>query len=131
MKVYVADDNLDFANFCADVARSMGWEVAVCEDGACLLQALEGELGPALILCDINMPGLDGIEVIRQISLPPDRFRFRFITGGLPTTALAARLIGDARDIDVGRFMLKPISLKDLKELFESEAKSLFDVDQE
>lgn len=125
MNLYIADDNVEFAEFCAEVATLEGWHVKTCHDGSELLEALKMVTEPALILCDITMPEVDGIEVIKTLSDPEGLFRIRFITGGLMTNAVAARLIGDARDINVGRFLVKPVSLADLRAVFVEEAENL------
>lgn len=48
-----------------------GFEVCVCSSGA---EALAKALGflPDLILLDVMMPGMDGIETLRQLRLIPE-----------------------------------------------------------
>lgn len=125
MNLYIADDNVQFAEFCARVAKLEGWKVKTCNNGSELLAVLKIETEPALILCDIMMPDFDGIEVIKTLSDPENLFRIRFITGGSMTNAVAARLIAKARNFDVGGFLVKPISLIDLKTVFLEEAENL------
>tara|TARA_R110001583_G_scaffold182521_1_gene340562 strand:+ start:46414 stop:46818 length:405 start_codon:yes stop_codon:yes gene_type:complete len=127
MRLYIADDNVEFAEFCAEVATAEGWHVETSHNGSGLLTILKTETNPApaLILCDINMPDVDGIEVIRTLSDPNKLFRIRFITGGQMTDALAARMIGEARDLNVGRFLIKPISLAALQAVLSEEAQTL------
>ncbi|MFZ7094510.1 response regulator [Primorskyibacter sp. 2E233] len=125
MNLFIADDNIEFAEFCAKVAALEGWHVTTCHDGSELLAVLKMETEPALVLCDVMMPDVDGIDVIKTLSDPENLFRIRFITGGSMTNAVAARLIGDARDINVGRFLIKPISLADLRAVFAEEAENL------
>ncbi len=125
MNLYIADDNVEFAAFCAKVATLEGWQVKTCHDGSELLAVVKKETMPALILCDIKMPDVDGIEVIKALSDPKRLFRVRFITGGSMTNAVAARLIGEARDINIGRFLIKPIAMADLKAVFLEEAENL------
>ena len=43
-----------------------GWVVTVVEDGAKALEALNN-VQPHLIVLDVNMPGLDGLEVYRLL----------------------------------------------------------------
>ncbi|GAA4217139.1 CheY-like chemotaxis protein [Sagittula marina] len=124
-KIFIADDNQEFANFCAEVARKEGWIPTVCCDGLELLRSLEGEEDPVLIICDLNMPHLDGIAVAQALPEKTSARRIRFITGGAEANALAARLIADARDLAVGRFLLKPISVAHLREILEFERAAL------
>lgn len=121
MRLYVADDNREFAEFCAEVAQKEGWHVTICENGSDLLEALNQERTPALVLIDINMPVLDGIEVIEELGAVNRDLKLRFITGGPQSSALAARMIADARGLKVGRFLTKPISLAQLREVLAEE----------
>lgn len=125
MKLYIADDNVEFANYCAKVARLEGWQVQIFQNGSELLAVLRNTTEPALILCDMKMPEMDGIDVIKELSDPGKMLRIRFVTGGPMVEALSAQMIGKARDLDIGRFLLKPISLADLKAVLLTEAQSL------
>ena len=122
VRLYIADDNLEFARFCEGVATRSGWTVSVCGNGAELVDLLKEESGPALLIIDINMPVLDGIEVIDQLHAIPRDLRLRFITGGHDSSALAARMIADARELKVGKYLTKPISVKRLQAVLEEEA---------
>ncbi|WP_164932926.1 response regulator [Tropicibacter alexandrii] len=125
MKLFIADDNVEFGRMCAEVARREGWNVALCSNGRELLALLSDLDEPALVLCDINMPEVDGIEVIRTLADPGHLLRFRFVTGGSMSNALAARLIGQARDIQVGKYLAKPVTLADLRKMLQDEAQLL------
>jgi len=121
MLLYVADDNAEFAEYCAQVARREGWTVEVFHNGSTLLDKLRGGTEPVLVLCDVQMPEMDGIGVVHELPKIDRRLRVRFITGGPHSSALAARMIGDARDVDVGRFLTKPIRLEDLQMILRQE----------
>ncbi len=115
MRLYIADDNIEFSNFCAKVARREGWSVTQSQNGAELLEQLSLEKGVALILCDIDMPELDGIQVISQLRNIDRPVMVRLMTGGLPVNALSAQLMGQPYELIVGRFLYKPISMDDLR----------------
>ncbi len=121
MRLYVADDNREFAEFCAEIAQKEGWRVTICENGSDLLEALKQERTPAFVLIDIHMPVLDGIEVIEELGAVNRDLKLRFITGGPQSSALAARMIADARGFEVGRFLTKPISLAQFREVLAEE----------
>ncbi len=125
MRLYIADDNVEFAHFCAEVARREGWTVTVCGNGASLIDELRQESGPALLMVDIMMPVLDGIEVIDQLAQIDRELRVRFITGGPYSSALAARMMAEARDIAAGQFLTKPIHLEELRTILTMEATNL------
>ncbi|MFZ7093431.1 response regulator [Primorskyibacter sp. 2E233] len=78
MLFYVADDNIEFAEYCTQVARREGWTVEVAQNGSDLLDKLRQGKEPALILCDIQMPKLDGIEVEQKLPKINRKLRVRF-----------------------------------------------------
>ena len=66
LNILIADDNLDAANTLAELMRVVGHKVEVAyrgDDAA----ALADEFHPDLAFLDIGMPGMDGLEVCRQI----------------------------------------------------------------
>ncbi|MDQ6877746.1 MAG: response regulator [Candidatus Dormibacteraeota bacterium] len=64
--VLVADDNDVAQRLCRRVLEKAGYTVLIAGDG---LQAVEVALSqrPAMILMDVAMPGIDGIEAMRRI----------------------------------------------------------------
>ena len=64
--VLVADDNDVAQRLCRRVLEKAGYTVLIASDG---LQAVEVALSqrPAMILMDVAMPGIDGIEAMRRI----------------------------------------------------------------
>lgn len=65
-RVLVVDDNCDAARSLAMVLRSLGAYVHVANDGPTALDALDA-YSPSVVLLDIGMPGMDGLEVARRI----------------------------------------------------------------
>lgn len=78
MLLYVADDYIEFAMYCAQVARREGWTVEVAQNDSDLLDKLRQGKEPALILCDIQMPKMDGIEVEQKLPKINRKLRVRF-----------------------------------------------------
>jgi CheY-like chemotaxis protein len=124
-KLYIADDNSEFADYLTTVAIRLGWTVEVCKNGNELLDLLLGEGGPAVVLVDINMPEKDGIEVIEGLAEIARPLRFRFMTGGADAPMLAAKLMARARNLSVGRNLYKPIPMETLKRVLSEEWEEL------
>jgi CheY-like chemotaxis protein len=66
--VLVADDNDVAQRLCKRVLEKAGYAVLIAVDG---LQAVEVALNqhPSMILMDVAMPGIDGLEAMRRIKL--------------------------------------------------------------
>ena len=64
--VLVADDNDVAQRLCRRVLEKAGYQVLIAVDG---LQAVEVAMSqrPAMILMDVAMPGIDGIEAMKRI----------------------------------------------------------------
>ncbi len=64
--VLVADDNEVAQRLCKRVLEKAGYGVLIAADG---LQAVDIALSqhPAMILMDVAMPGIDGLEAMRRI----------------------------------------------------------------
>jgi CheY-like chemotaxis protein len=64
--VLVADDNEVAQRLCKRVLEKAGYSVLIAADG---LQAVDAALQnhPSMILMDVAMPGIDGLEAMRRI----------------------------------------------------------------
>jgi PAS domain S-box-containing protein len=67
-RILVVDDNEDSAESLAMVLRLLGHEVQTVYDGPTALEAALRQQ-PEIILLDIGLPGLDGLEVARRLRL--------------------------------------------------------------
>jgi CheY-like chemotaxis protein len=124
-QIYIADDNIEFSEYLAAVSKLEGWIPEVCTNGLELLERLSKGSGPALLLVDINMPEMDGIEAIEGLVDQDRPLRLRFMTGGGEPSMIAARMIAEARDLMVGRNIYKPITKDSLTMLLRDEADAL------
>ncbi len=64
-KILIADDEADIAAMLGSFFESRGYTVLRAADGAETLR--QAERRPDIILLDIGMPGMDGLEVCRRI----------------------------------------------------------------
>ncbi len=64
----LADDTRFFRTALSDLLVAEGWEVLQAEDGASALRIARKELpGLDLVILDLRMPELDGIEVLKEL----------------------------------------------------------------
>jgi two-component system, OmpR family, alkaline phosphatase synthesis response regulator PhoP len=112
VRVLAADDDADILTLVEIVLTSAGYEVVLAHDG---LEALELAVAhrPSLLVLDVMMPRLDGLEATRRL-----RATEGFET--LPIILLTAR-VTDA-DAAVGLeagatdYLLKPFNPRELRE---------------
>jgi two-component system response regulator MtrA len=106
-RVLVVDDDLALAEMLGIVLRGEGFEPVFCADGAAAVQAFR-ETQPDVILLDLMLPGMGGIDVCRAIRLE----------SGVPIVMLTAK--SDTVDVVVGLesgaddYIVKPFKPKEL-----------------
>jgi DNA-binding response OmpR family regulator len=65
-KILVVDDEIEACNALKEFLEGKGYEVYTAQDGKTALDKLR-ELRPQLVLLDMIMPGMHGIEVLQEI----------------------------------------------------------------
>ena len=108
--VLVVDDNEDSIRIIETILRSAGFEVSVAKDGKQGIEVAEAS-APELIILDIMMPVMDGVEALEKLRASPK-------TSRIPVILLTAK----AQDEDViagyqtgaDYYMTKPFTAKQL-----------------
>jgi DNA-binding response OmpR family regulator len=105
MKIILAEDNDLLRKSLSFFLESKGFEVNQFADGKEALEAIKNN-NYDLILTDINMPGISGMEMTQyvRITLELDTPIIIFTSFGIEQTEL------DAFDIGANDFIAKPIS---------------------
>ena len=67
MRVLIADDDRSTRRLLEAALTQWGYEVLSTADGTEAWQALQQHDRPPLVVLDLEMPGLDGIEVCRKV----------------------------------------------------------------
>ncbi len=71
MRVLIADDDDSIRGMLKSMLTEWGYEVVTAEDGNKAWEVMQSQDPPRLAICDWNMPGLTGIEVIRNVRATP------------------------------------------------------------
>jgi two-component system cell cycle response regulator CpdR len=109
--ILLAEDDESLRQFLAKALTRAGHEVVHCGDGKEALTWVEDRgTDFDLLLADIVMPGLDGIELARRAAETIPALKVLFITG-FAAVALHARQSGPTADTKV---LSKPFHLRDL-----------------
>ncbi|MFT5299542.1 MAG: CheY-like chemotaxis protein [Mariniblastus sp.] len=104
-KILVVDDSETIRVSCRRMLTAAGYDVIAACDG---FQALERiQENPALIILDINMPGMDGYAVCEQLQTIPTALPIIFLTS---EESAALKMLGEA----YGAYLHKPISQEKL-----------------
>ena len=105
MKIILAEDNDLLRKSLSFFLESKGFEVNQFADGREALEAIKDN-NYDIILTDINMPGISGMEMTQYIRITLERNTpiIIFTSSGIEQTEL------DAFDIGANDFMAKPIS---------------------
>jgi CheY-like chemotaxis protein len=106
--VLVVDDEQEILDLVRTfLQRQGGYEIASAEDGIKALMEV-GRIKPDLLILDIMIPGVDGIEVCRRIKAEPtNKTAIIAVSGTADYEKKALQAGADA-------FMLKPIDLDKL-----------------
>jgi len=65
-EILVVEDNTSDRKFLSDILTKAGYQVRPASDGELALRSVQAKL-PGLILLDIKMPGMSGVEVCRRL----------------------------------------------------------------
>jgi two-component system cell cycle response regulator CpdR len=107
-KILLAEDDTDMRRFLVKALQNAGYEVISYDNGLSAYQRLREEPFE-LLLTDIVMPEMDGIELARRASeLDPD-IKIMFITG-----FAAVALNSDSAAPKNAKVLSKPVHLRDL-----------------
>jgi CheY-like chemotaxis protein len=106
--ILIVEDNEKNRKLARDVLAYRGYRIAEAETGEDGVR-LASELRPDLVLMDIELPGMNGIEALRQLRIDPS-------TRDIPVMAVtASAMMHDRQKIMAAGFdgyQSKPISLR-------------------
>jgi len=110
-RIMVVDDEPSVRKLVSRLLESLGHDVVEAQDGAEAL-ARAGDAPVDMVLLDIDMPGIDGLETLRRLRrAAPDTIVV--MVSGIQDEPRAVRALEDgARD-----FIRKPFDLARLKEI--------------
>jgi DNA-binding response OmpR family regulator len=115
-RILIIDDDIGFRDLLRIHLSAAGYQVQVAEDGVVGGRALL-EQTPDLIVSDVNMPFLDGFELLSLMRADPS-------TASIPVILLSGRSDGDtmAKAVELGAadFLTKPVTRDQLLESVEA-----------
>jgi EAL domain-containing protein (putative c-di-GMP-specific phosphodiesterase class I)/CheY-like chemotaxis protein len=124
-RLLVLDDDPAVRHTIALMAKRMGAAVQVCSTLA-EFEAMIVSFAPDLLLIDLMMPDVDGIEVIARVG-PHCQAAIYVMTGADKRTFEASRGVLSASRTQIAGFLHKPFSAADLQQVLERESIDLPD----
>jgi CheY-like chemotaxis protein len=112
-EILVVDDNPQNQKLVRVLLKAEGYDVITADDAEAALELLETH-SPAVILADIQLPGIDGLELVRRLKADPRRKHITMIA----ITAYAMKG-DDAKALAAGcdDYVAKPIDTVALPKL--------------
>ncbi|RQP10499.1 MAG: DNA-binding response regulator [Microbacteriaceae bacterium] len=108
VRALVVDDEASLGELVQLALRYEGWQVETATDGATALTKARA-FQPDVIVLDVMMPGLDGLEVLRRLRATGDDVPVLFLTA---KDAVADRVVGLTAGGD--DYVTKPFSLEEV-----------------
>ncbi len=113
-RIVIADDDPTMRTALHETLSTAGYETVLCEDGQAACQSLKaGNID--LVISDVRMPGIGGLDVLKQVRRLPAPPPFIVISGHASVAEAVEAMKMGAYD-----FLVKPFSYRDLTSLVEA-----------
>jgi two-component system, cell cycle response regulator CpdR len=107
-RILLAEDDAEMRSFLAHCLRRAGHDVSATEDGESAASQLERR-DFDLLLADVVMPGIDGVELAKRAARIAPDLKIVFITG-----FAAVALNSDSEAPKNAKVLAKPVHLREL-----------------
>ena len=114
MRVLLIEDDPDLAEATAAFLEGEGLDVRTALSGREALETASA-FQPELVLCDLSLPDMHGMEVVRELRsnhLPPRTY----------VVILTARRMTEPKPPDVDAFIMKPLTTESVQTLVKAAA---------
>ena len=107
--IMTVDDSASVRQMVSFTLKDAGYDVIEAEDGKDALGKLKGEVG--MIITDLNMPNMDGIELIRKVRA---QAAYKFIPIVMLTTESQAGKKQEGKSAGATGWIVKPFKPEQL-----------------
>jgi len=114
LKLYILDDDEQYAMLLAEVASNNGWEAIVDQNPTDFLQ--KNIVQGSVLVLDLNMPEMDGIEVIRTLADKKINLLLILVSGFDARVLHSAQQLAEAHQFKVLASLTKPMSIQEFAE---------------
>lgn len=113
--ILVLDDDAEILDLMRDMIGVVGEFDVITESDARRALLLLGERNPDLLVCDLSMPGMDGIEFLNEAAASRYRGAVILLSGMDSGVRLAAQTLANVQGLRVVAAFRKPVELADLR----------------
>lgn len=106
LTILVVDDSALIVRSVTTILELNGYKTESADDGETALAKLKAGLKPNLMITDINMPIMNGVELIKQTRMLPG---FRFMPILVMTTESQQTLRDEAKALGATGWVVKPV----------------------
>jgi DNA-binding response OmpR family regulator len=114
-RLLVIDDEFDLAILVKEVAEDCGYDARITVDANSFKQTYEA-FQPDLIVLDLSLPGMDGVQLLRFLADRECKARLVIMSGFDRKVRGAAEELGHARGLDMAGSISKPLRVSDLRD---------------
>jgi EAL domain-containing protein (putative c-di-GMP-specific phosphodiesterase class I) len=113
-RLLVIDDQADLCEFISEAAAVLGYETQAVTEPEAFRRAVQ-EFQPTVVVLDLQMPGADGIELLRYLGERGSKAQVLVASGMDQRVLSTAEQIGRAQGLNMLGALQKPILLVDLE----------------
>lgn len=118
MKILLVDDEEEFVTTLAERLELRGIQALVATDGETAMELIETD-PPQIVILDVMMPGLGGLEVLKRIKARSPQTPVILLTGrGSTKEGIEGMHLGAAD------YLMKPINIEELIKKIQASIKS-------
>ena len=115
--IYLLDDDEDMLLLLQQMIESVGFNCSVFSKGAVFFEQVTAFKKNSLMVLDLHMPEMDGIEVMRRLATMENPPTLILISGHDIGVLHSAQKLGYERNLHILRTITKPIHLKDFQQV--------------
>jgi len=108
-KIMIVDDEIEICEFLGEFFKDRHYDVITASSGIDAIQKVTNE-NPQILLLDITMPGINGLQVLKEVKMKNPKIKVIMVTATESNDA-----ISEAFRLGADNYITKPLSLEELE----------------